>query len=130
MAEDREKVLKLMQLGLFRLRQKLKQQKVDENSIINAETFGIIVYNQFEEFNIPDNSSQLVQLKDVIKTIFCFKQRVVNPHHLVQSLFSGKLRFQRRPKNTDEMLLKHHHESSKPDVRMSKNMNWPFDLEY
>ncbi|CAG8786067.1 14938_t:CDS:2, partial [Cetraspora pellucida] len=41
MIEDREKILKSMQFGLFRLHQ-LFRQGVDENDISNAETFGIL----------------------------------------------------------------------------------------
>ncbi|CAG8715417.1 1674_t:CDS:2, partial [Scutellospora calospora] len=85
MIEDREKILKSMQLGLFRLHQSFRQQGVDENDISNAETFGILVYrktfhfysmhyvnnlylvDQFDGFTIPDNSGQLEQLSDIIE---------------------------------------------------------------
>ncbi|CAI2192888.1 10870_t:CDS:10, partial [Funneliformis geosporum] len=115
MTEDQEKMLKAMQLGLFRLRKLLCQQEVDENGIRKAETFGILVYrktfcfysmhyidglylvDQFEGFTIPDNSGQFVELLNIIEIMFSFKQRVMNLHNFVQSLFNKqKCKFRRR----------------------------------
>ncbi|CAG8443336.1 2060_t:CDS:10 [Dentiscutata heterogama] len=103
MIEDREKILKSMQLGLFRLYQLFRQQGVDENDISNAETFGILIYrktfhfysmhyvnnlylvDQFDGFTIPDNSGQLEQLSDILEVMFSFKQRVMNLHRFIQN---------------------------------------------
>ncbi|GBB90639.1 hypothetical protein RclHR1_17660003 [Rhizophagus clarus] len=114
MIGDREKILKSMQLGLFRLRTLLSKQGVDENGICKAETFGIHIYrktfcfysmhyvddlylvDQFEGFTIPDNSGQLAELLNIIEIMFTFKQRVMDLHHFVQSLYKQKSKFQRR----------------------------------
>ncbi|CAG8705295.1 10143_t:CDS:10 [Funneliformis caledonium] len=114
MIGDREKILKSMQLGLFRLRKLLSKQGVDENGICKAETFGILIYrktfcfysmhyvddlylvDQFEGFTIPDNSGQLAELLNIIEIMFTFKQRVMDLHHFVQSLYKQKSKFQRR----------------------------------
>ncbi|RHZ90206.1 hypothetical protein Glove_4g16 [Diversispora epigaea] len=117
MIEDWEKILKSMQLGLFRLRQIFKQQKVDENNINNTEMYGIIVYrktfffysmhyvdglylaDQFEEFTIPDNSFQLIQLSDIIKI-----QRVINLHNFIQSSLNDKNRVRRKLQNIENAI--------------------------
>ncbi|GBC45676.2 uncharacterized protein OCT59_013563 [Rhizophagus irregularis] len=114
MVGDREKILKSMQLGLFRLRKLLSKLGVDENGICKAETFGILIYrktfcfysmhyvddlylvDQFEGFTIPDNSGQLAELFNIIEIMFTFKQRVMDLHHFVQSLYKQKSKFQRR----------------------------------
>ncbi|CAG8532771.1 2966_t:CDS:10 [Funneliformis mosseae] len=114
MIGDREKILKSMQLGLFRLRKLLSKQGVDENGICKAETFGILIYrktfcfysmhyvddlylvDQFEGFTIPDNYGQLAELLNIIEIMFTFKQRVMDLHHFVQSLYKLKSKFQRR----------------------------------
>ncbi|CAG8495739.1 5479_t:CDS:10 [Gigaspora rosea] len=123
MIEDREKILKSMQLGLFRLYQLFKQQGVDENDISNAETFGILVYrktfhfysmhyvnnlylvDQFDGFTIPDNSGQLEQLSDIIEAMFSFKQRVINLHRSIQNSSNKKRRFQQKFKEQNSKLV-------------------------
>ncbi|RIA93295.1 hypothetical protein C1645_819606 [Glomus cerebriforme] len=90
------------------------KQGVDENGICKAETFGILIYrktfcfysmhyvddfylvDQFEGFTIPDNSGQLAELLNIIEIIFTFKQRVMDFHHFVQSLYKQKNKFQQK----------------------------------
>ncbi|CAI2194383.1 3174_t:CDS:10, partial [Funneliformis geosporum] len=111
MERDREKILKSMQLGLFRLRQSLQERGADENNFNCAETFGILVYkkdyrfysmhyangiylvDKFDEFAIPSSVSQLCELSEIIRSLLSFKNRVIKLHDNVQNLFGGKRRF-------------------------------------
>ncbi|RGB22742.1 hypothetical protein C1646_775618 [Rhizophagus diaphanus] len=113
-----------MQLGLFRLRRMLREQGVDEKKFNCAETFGILVYkkdyhfysmhyadgiylvDKFDEFAIPSSASQLCELSEIIKSLFSFKQRVVNLHHNMQDLFNGKRRFKQKSRHCSKIATK------------------------
>ncbi|EXX58292.1 hypothetical protein RirG_199390 [Rhizophagus irregularis DAOM 197198w] len=56
----------------------------------------LYLVDQFEGFTIPDNSGQLAELFNIIEIMFTFKQRVMDLHHFVQSLYKQKSKFQRR----------------------------------
>ncbi|CAG8501226.1 19526_t:CDS:10 [Rhizophagus irregularis] len=85
---DREKILKAMQLALFKIRQLFPG---DSPNLKNLETYGILVYkrdvffysmhwidgvylvDQFDKFLIPNASTQLKNLSDIIRTMITFK---------------------------------------------------------
>ncbi|CAG8703616.1 32310_t:CDS:2, partial [Racocetra persica] len=106
-----------MQLGLFRLRQALREHGADENDFNNAETLGILVYknnfyfysmhyseglyltDKFDEFAIPTSASQLRELSEIIRSMFYFKHRVVNLHRNMQNLLKGKREFRQKSRH-------------------------------
>ncbi|CAI2194367.1 1943_t:CDS:2, partial [Funneliformis geosporum] len=49
--------------------------------------------NKFDEFAIPSNASQLFELSEIIRSLFSFKNYVMNLHDNIQNLLNGKHRF-------------------------------------
>ncbi|CAG8609697.1 13497_t:CDS:2 [Funneliformis caledonium] len=97
--EDREKILKAMQLALFNLRKLLPEK---DPGLEDLETFGLLVYidgiylvDQFSGFTIPDTPLHLGNLPDMIHVMIMFKHRVMKLRQHVESLYKSKKSFKR-----------------------------------
>ncbi|RGB38871.1 hypothetical protein C1646_755200 [Rhizophagus diaphanus] len=99
---DLAKLLKAMQLALSCLRRILIERQVSTEVVMRLETFGIFVYrkdfiiygmhyhndeylvDEIDKFSLPDNLSELHTLSYILKSILCFKKRILNLQELVE----------------------------------------------
>ncbi|KAG9301404.1 hypothetical protein G9A89_018076 [Geosiphon pyriformis] len=106
--EDREKMLKAMQLSLYKLRKLLLERKVPKKDLEQLETFGIQVYkrdffiysahwvnglylvDQVNGFTIPNTTNQLNELSSIIKAMLAFKYRIINLTNHIKSLLEHR----------------------------------------
>ncbi|CAJ0629037.1 13221_t:CDS:2 [Entrophospora sp. SA101] len=97
--EDREKLLKAMQLALFNLRKLFPQ---NSSGLEDLETFGLLVYSgicfvdQFNGFTMPDTPLQLGNLNEIIYIMNTFKHRVMKLQQHVESMRKSRKNFKRR----------------------------------
>ncbi|RGB26583.1 hypothetical protein C1646_674669 [Rhizophagus diaphanus] len=107
---DREKILKAMQLALFKIRQLFPG---DIPNLKNLETYGILVYkrdvffysmhwidgvylvDQFDKFLIHNASTQLKNLSDIIRTMITFKNRVISLQQNIESALKFRKKLNR-----------------------------------
>ncbi|CAG8745769.1 5228_t:CDS:2, partial [Funneliformis caledonium] len=111
MNEDREKLLKAMQLSLYNLRKLLLERQIQQEDLKKLETFGILVYkrdffiysthwvnglylvDQVNGFTIPNTANQLNELSIIINVMLEFKYRVINLKNHINSLLKDKPKF-------------------------------------
>ncbi|CAG8583763.1 2094_t:CDS:10 [Paraglomus occultum] len=114
--DDKEKMLKAMQLALFNLR------RLFPEGLEDLETYGLLVYkkeffmysmhwvdgiylvDQFNGFAIPDTSRELDYLPVIIQAMIEFKNRVLKLHAHMERLYKTNTKFRRRS-NIDNSIV-------------------------
>ncbi|CAJ0649103.1 3351_t:CDS:10 [Entrophospora sp. SA101] len=108
--DDKEKMLKAMQLALFNLRKSLPEKAP---GLEDLETFGLLVYrkeffmysmhwvdgiyliDQFNGFTIPDTPLDLENLSNIIQTMIKFKNRIMKLQAHMGFLYKSNKKFTR-----------------------------------
>ncbi|CAG8547549.1 9451_t:CDS:10 [Ambispora gerdemannii] len=108
--DDKEKMLKAMQLALFNLRKSLPEKAL---GLEDLETFGLLVYrkefllysmhwvdgiylvDQFNGFTIPDTSLDLENLSNIIQIMIKFKDRIMKLQAHMEFLYKSSKNFKR-----------------------------------
>ncbi|KAG9295686.1 hypothetical protein G9A89_001703 [Geosiphon pyriformis] len=108
--DDKEKMLKAMQLALFNLRKSLPEKApgLDDletfGLLVNRKEFlmysmhwvdGIYLVDQFDGFTIPDTSLDLENLSGIIKIMINFKNRIMKLRAHMEVLYKSNQKFKR-----------------------------------